>query len=371
MRKLLSEHKIIEVSAGTVRNHWDRLTGKNGKLREHGYGVEIPVVILRTDTGYTGWGIGVADRTIALLLEGSRVSDVFSPETGALHRAMLAADPALHDLAGNILGIPVSKMINPDSTMCAPCYDGAIYMNELTTHGDTGVETILQNCRDDYAIGFRDFKIKMGRSTWMGLEEGIRRDIDVVRAIRAEFPASRILVDANDSMTLATFLRFMDGVKDCDLYWIEEPFVENYDDCMALKEYLAKESPKTLLADGEFNYNLDFVLDLARRGALDVLLMDPESLGITGWRKTLETCKGTNVLCSPHTWGNTIKMNSNVHLAAAFPDVVPTVEGLHDEIDGVDTSAYRFADGILTVPDLPGFGMPLEYARPKPIYKPY
>lgn len=133
---MLKEHRIVEVRKGQVRNLWSRLIGKNGKIGEHGFGYSNDIVIIKTDTGFTGWGVGPADRTLQLFLEGSRVSDVFSPETGVLHRGFLAADIALHDLAGNIMGIPVSKMINPDSMMKTSCYDGAIYLNDLTEKGD-------------------------------------------------------------------------------------------------------------------------------------------------------------------------------------------------------------------------------------------
>lgn len=368
----LSEHKIKEVKHGIVRNTWPRLVGKNGRLAEHGYGYDTDVVILKTDTGYTGWGVGKPDPTLKLFLEGARLSDVFSPETGILHKGYRAADMALHDLAGNILGIPVSRMINPKSSMKAQCYDGAIYFNDLTEYGDRGVEAVLKDARDDALLGYTDYKIKIGRGkNWMEREAGLKRDVDIVRAIRKEFPKSRLLVDANDTMDLQTVISFMEQVKDCDIFWVEEPFHENYDDCIALKEYLRKESPRTLLADGEANYDFDLVIDLAKRGALDVLLMDPVGFGFTAWRRLIEECRGTGILCSPHSWGMKVKTHVIAHLCAAFPDVVPTVEGVPDHTEGVDDSGYVLEDGILTIPEKSGFGMPLEFARPVPIYRAY
>lgn len=368
----LADHKIVEVKAGQVRGLWPRLVGKNGKIPEHGYGYSNNIVMLKTDTGFTGWGYGMGDRTLKFFLEGSKLSDVFSPEIGALHKGFCGADIALHDLAGKILGMPVSKMINPNSTMQANCYDGAIYMNDLTEHGDMGVEAVLRDCRADLEMGYKDFKVKIGRGkNWMAYEEGLQRDVDVIRAIRKEFPDSRILVDANDAMDLKTVIAFMEKVKDCGIYWIEEGFAENYDDCKALKEYLAKNSPETLIADGEFEYDEEMVLDLAKKGVIDVLLMDPESYGITPWRKLIAECQGTKILCSPHGWGTRLKTNVIAHLAAAYPDVVPTIEGVPEKLEGVDESGYVLKNGILTVPELNGFGMDLEFARPVPIYRGY
>ena len=62
----LSEHKIVELKHGIMRNHWPRLIGKNGRWVEHGYGYNTSVVMLKTDTGYTGWGVGKPDTTLKL-----------------------------------------------------------------------------------------------------------------------------------------------------------------------------------------------------------------------------------------------------------------------------------------------------------------
>lgn len=372
MDKTLLDCRIVEIKAGVVRGTYPRLIGKNGKRDVHGYGSHTNAVILKTDTGHTGWGVGLADRTLKLWLEGSKVSDVFQPEIGVLSPALSAADVALHDLAGNILGIPVSKMINPDSTMKAECYDGAIYLSDLSEKGDLGVEAVLKDCRDDVKLGLKDFKVKIGRGkNWMEKDAGLKRDVDIIRGIRKEFPQAKILVDANDSMDVDTAIAFMEQVKDCDIYWFEEPFTETYEDCRRFKEYLKKESPQTYLADGEFSYDRNMVVDMAEQGLLDVLLMDPESYGFTEWRKLIKKCVGTPIKCSPHGWGTSMKSIICAHLAAAYPDVCPTIEWAPDVLDGVDVSGYEMKNGILTIPEKPGFGMELEWASPKEIYKPY
>lgn len=38
---------------------------------------------------------------------------------------------------------------------------------------------------------------------------------------------------------------------------------------------------------------------------------------------------------------------------------IPTVEGVPGETDGVDASGYRLEDGLLSLPTIPGFGLPL------------
>jgi len=43
----------------------------------------------------------------------------------------------------------------------------------------------------------------------------------------------------------------MDGVVDCDLFWVEEPFVEAEHDLVALRSFLDRAGLATLIADGE------------------------------------------------------------------------------------------------------------------------
>ena len=67
-------------------------------------------------------------------------------------------------------------------------------------------------------------------------------------------------------------------------------------------------------------------------------------------------------MASPHAWGNVVKTHYCAHLAAAYPHHIPCVEAVLGESEGVDYSDYRLQDGMLTIPDRPGFGMELYWA---------
>lgn len=54
----------------------------------------------------------------------------------------------------------------------------------------------------------------------------------------------------------------------------EEGFARDLEVVRAVREHLETTGSKVLVADGEFDPDLDQVLDLAREGLLDVLLMD-------------------------------------------------------------------------------------------------
>ncbi len=369
----LSDHVITKLIGWKVRTRHPRLHGKNAQIGEHSYGAEVHMLEIVTDKGARGFGIGNKSIFLCQVLIGKKVSDVFDPDRGILSLAYYEADLALHDLAGKILGKSVKKMISESAVDAVSCYDGGIYMNDISPdRAPGGIEAMIDICRYDKEVrGYKDFKIKIGRGyRWMEPEAGLQRDIDVVRAIKKNFPDSKILVDANDAYSLDTTIRFLEGVKDCDICWLEEPFWENEKDLKLLKEYLAKNSPNTLIADGEespdWAYPDSFMNELegyVDHGLVDVVLMDTHIFGFTAWRDYLKKMKSGEKkgLASPHNWGWQLKTIYCAHLAAAYPDLIPTIEGVGDTTEGIEYTGYTMKDGMLTVPDAPGFGMELTW----------
>lgn len=362
----LAYHRIAEIKTLRIRNRYSRLNGKNSFRGEHGYGEEFLVKVLRTDRGAKGWGYypGQADPHMDAVLKGKRVSELFAPDQGVTDVSALPYDFALHDLAGHILHLPVYEMLGGRGSGPVSCYDGAILMDDISPDEcPGGIEAILKECADDAMLGYRDYKIKIGRAPkWMNWEEGLRRDIEVTRKIREAYPKAKLMVDANSVYSLQTMMRFIDEVADCHLYWIEEPFIENYEDDRRLKAYLNEKSPGTMIADGEADPDVTQLLSMAEAGIIDVIQMDIAGYGFTSWRKLLPVLESKKIKISPHNWGLKIKTHYSAVMAAAYA-FVPSVEGVIDETEGVDFSSYVLKDGKLTVPAAPGFGMDLIWGK--------
>lgn len=358
----LAEHRIAEIRTRTFQSRYPRVIGKNSRLPGHGEGPRDQVREIVTDQGAVGWGLSWVKPEALPDLMGRPVAELIDPAVGVIAPEALPLDFALHDLAGVILGQPVYKMLGGAGPRELMCYDGAIYMDDVDPeNAPRGLPVVLANCAQDDELGYRAFKLKIGRGhRWMETEAGLRRDIEVTRAVRERYPDSPILVDGNDGFTCESLLRYLDAVADCRLFWIEEPFRENREELRRLREFLDARSPETLIADGESSPNIPFLLELARERLLDVLLMDIAGLGFTAWRKLMPTVVETGVRASPHTWGQPIKTNYAAQLAAGLGSVV-TIEGVPGETLGVDRSAYCLVEGIFRVPDTaPGFGMTLQ-----------
>ena len=360
--KSLAEHCIREIKTLRVSSRYTRTIGRNSRAKIHGDGPNTQVRAIVTDNGALGWGPSRAPEEEMSDLIGRPIAELFDPAVGVIADEAMPLDYALHDLAGVILDQPVYQMLGGKGKTAVPCYDGAIYMDDVTPEdAPRGVCVIVENCRNDYDMGFRDFKLKIGRGyQWMSPEEGLQRDMDVTRAVHDNFPDCRILVDANDAYTCDDMIRYMDAVAGCDIFWIEEPFRENRDELIKLKEFLARRSPGTLVVDGESRPDVDFLLELAKEKLLDALQMDISGLGFTPWRRIMPRLIEVGVPAAPHAWGDPLKVHYSAQLAAGLGNVL-TVEGIPSTTHGADMGLYRLEEGILHIPEkAPGFGMKLD-----------
>lgn len=355
----LHDHTVASVETIKITTRYPRTIGRNARLGSHGDGPTSDAAIIRTDTGRVGWGLIAGPAADPGTVVGRRVGELFDERTGVAdeHRWL---DFALHDLAGVILDRPVYDLLGAAGSTTVPCYDGGIYFADLDPDdAPRGIDAVLGHCADDTGLGFTDFKLKIGRGNrWMERDTGDERDIAVTRAVRSAYPEARILVDANDGYDLDGFLRYLDAVADCNLYWVEEPFLDDAADLAALRAHLDRVSPETLIADGESNPDVDKLLDIAADGAFDVMLMDVVSYGLTPWRRLMPTVAKTGAQASPHAWGLPLKTLYAAQLAAGLGNI-PIVEGVPGSTVDVDTGRYLIENGRVTVPDLPGFGIPV------------
>jgi D-galactarolactone cycloisomerase len=356
----LAKHHVRKIEAFEVTSRYPRLVSKNARRGTHGVGPTTRVSVVTTDRGGVGWGVSRIDDQEAERFVGKSLAELFDPALGVIAPEAAGLDLALHDLAGVILDKPVYEMLGGHGDIAVACYDGAIYMDDLLPEDEPrGVDAILKNCESDYHLGYRAFKLKIGRGyKWMDREEGLQRDIEVTRRVRDRFPGCGILADANDGYGCDDLLRYLDAVADCELFWIEEPFPENRRDLVRLREFLAKDGHKTLVADGESRPDVPFLLKLASEGLIDVLIMDILGLGFTAWRQLMPRVADAKAWAAPHTWGDRLKTHYAAELAAGLGNVL-TVEGVPAETADVDWRGYRLEAGSLRVPERPGFGMRL------------
>lgn len=364
----LREHRLDLVEFPVVSLKWPRHVGRNSRKGHHGHGPQkVTVVKLTTNQGAIGWGQiqGTPARAaeVGQGFIGKRISELISPVKGILDEELDLLDVALHDLAGVILGQPVWKMMNPwrEKPFLTNLYSGMIYFDDLDPEDSpAGIDKVLENCQWDIDYGYRQLKVKIGRGgRWMEKQAGLKRDIEVVRAIGDAFPDVDILVDGNDAFTLPEIIAFCEGIGDVPLFWIEEPFRETVADWTKLSKWLkANGRERTLCADGEARPDFKVLEDLATAGVLDVRLEDICSHEFTPWRRQMPGLIKAGVQISPHTWGSALKSVYVAHFVGAWGHS-PTIEGVTTKGGNVDFGENRIVEGQLVPSSQPGFGLQL------------
>lgn len=315
-----------------------------------------------------GWGESHVKPQVLEKLRGQvigrPVSEIFNPNIGTTLGEAQPLDIALHDLAGVILDQPVWKMLGAEKPHLYPVYSGMVYFDDLEPKDNpAGIAQVLKNCAYDRELGYRQLKVKIGRGNrWMSKEEGLKRDIEVVREIHKAFPDCELLVDGNDGFDVASTIAFLRGIEGIPLFWFEEPFVESVAAWTELHAWTSTNGRgKMLLADGEQHNDIPVLEELEAKGILNVRLLDIVGLGFTPWRALMPKLIKTRTVCSPHAWGSGLKTIYAAHLVAGLGNGC-TVEGVTCSHEHVDFGENVIRDGKMQVSSKPGFGLTLRGA---------
>ncbi len=359
--------RIAAIESGTLVGRRPRLAGYNARKKDdHGWESKIPLARVTTSDGISGFGFSRLTRQQAPLLLNVQLDELITFENGVTQRAFPLEYP-LWDLLGQHAGRPVYQILaeragkKEPGPLRVPCYDTTLLIDDLHLPTDEeGAALIASEARFGFERGHRAFKIKVGRGArHMPPLEGHRRDIAVIRAVRAAVgPDAAILIDANNGYTLNIAKHILSETADCNVYWLEEAFHEDDELYEDLHAWIEREALSVLIADGEGAAS-PHLLDYARRGIVDVIQYDIFSYGMTKWLETAPKLDAWNVRTAPHHYGAHLGNFVSGHLAAAVAGFA-FVEWDELSAPGLDSSAYKVDDGHVHIPEAPGFGLKLD-----------
>jgi L-rhamnonate dehydratase len=235
--------KVVRVTATAIstRDTFD-YGGVNKPSRGGATYVEV-----ETAGGIVGHGIttlidsgGVADLTnhiAARAVIGENALDnaaiwtklywILSPrgQTGFSGHVMSAIDIALWDIRGKALGAPIATLLGAARPK-VPVYVtfGPAFLNR---------EELVAVAKDMVGRGYKGLKMVVGNNALQHrdsrpLEDVVREDIVRVRAVREAIgPGPQLFVDGNCSFDLPSAERLVQGIKDYDIQFFEEPITQN------------------------------------------------------------------------------------------------------------------------------------------------
>jgi L-alanine-DL-glutamate epimerase-like enolase superfamily enzyme len=298
-----------------------------------------------------------------LEVSGGRVTDVTPSAQRSFGRNGWMSILAF-DLLGQEMGVSCVDLLGGGKRDRVDAYDTTLYFQDLI-QPDKGAAQVAREARDGYDAGYRQMKIKVGRGgRWMLPEDGMRRDAEVVLAVRESVgPESKIMVDANFGYDghLDLLEEFVRQTLPANVFWFEEMVTADVGDYRAFRDIQSRAGSDALLVCGEVDRDpvSEVFRDLITEGLIDGYQPDIVAHGFSGWQEIESFLASTAVRSIPHNFGNG---NFGTRADLMFGSASETFLTVEDERHLPNVYAddgFVFGDGSYTIPSDPGPGLGL------------
>jgi L-alanine-DL-glutamate epimerase-like enolase superfamily enzyme len=267
--------------------------------------------------------------------------------------AISAADCALWDLRGKLLGQPVCRLLGGPTRPYVSCY-----ASMLGHSLDPGL--VRERAQQAVARGYAAQKWFFRYGPAHGME-GLQRNVALVRTVReAVGPDVDIMFDCSMAWDAIYTSRVLERIAEFRPYWLEEPFPpDRLDDFASIRR-----STRIPIATGEHEYTRWGFQQLLDGAAADILQPDPEWCG--GITETVKICTLASAhrrLVFPH--GHSTLAALNV-IASQPPATCPMLEFLCNYQRLAQHFHRRCVEpegGALPAPDTPGLGIEIDDAK--------
>jgi len=367
--------RITQITVANTEGRFHKFVAMNSYDKApKGHTYVNTVIRVKTDQGVEGAGVmgySLPDKPFLTALKsliGANPLELYRMDGGKItgrqseYAAALKAyrflDGPLFDLVGKLTGKPAWQLIGEPVRDRIEVYDGTLYFSDIWFR-DRGVRAVVEEAEEAQRKGYRAIKLKLGRGfKWMDKDSGLRRDIEVARAVRkAVGPGMRIMADPNNGYAgdRERAWRLMAETAESNLYWMEEIFPERVEEYGWLKDKMKEAGSQTLIADGEnFDQPDEFNPYLKPRRLIDVLQSDIRRCGFIDNLLVARNAEPVGGVLIPHNWGSQTGVLMALHMAKVVKNI-PLAEDDRSTCDvfAID-DGYEFRDGVYRVPARPG-----------------
>jgi glucarate dehydratase len=269
--------------------------------------------------------------------------------------AIAALEVACWDLMGKAAGQPVCRLLGGRLRDEIP-FAAYLYYRNPDRGGlgriDTAEDVLARAEELVGAHGFSTIKYKGGVKT-------PEEEIEILRALRARFPATKLRYDPQAIYSAATAIRIGKAIEPLDLEYYEDPCWGN----VAMAR--VRERVAIPMATNICVIDLDSAAEGITLGSVDVILGDIfEWGGLTAMTKLRGACEMFQVNLNFHSAGELgIATAAYLHLAASTAALPHALDTHATELAGevVEDGVIALTDrGTMRVPDGPGLGVSLD-----------
>ena len=305
------------------------------------------------------------DQYITPMLKGANVFDVDFLTNNQGHcataeGAWAGVNNALWDILGKARGEPVYKLLSSDAD---PANTVKIYASGGVCHAwyDRGEEELIEEALRYRDAGYDTFKFRPG-TNWQYSGLTLDQYIAILGRLRQAVGPDFKLAIEKYPWDFATILDVVcPALEELQFYWYEEPVAATGP--AALEEHLAinEAMPSVMVSGGESFWNRYQVEPFVAARAMNIIQTDANVTGLTeGWYIGKTVHRHGQHYC-PHNWVGGLTTIANIHLVAGVEcghmcELNQTYNPLKWEIF---KEPYPIENGILTIPDRPGFGVEL------------
>jgi L-alanine-DL-glutamate epimerase-like enolase superfamily enzyme len=323
----------------------------------------ILAVLVETDTGPVGEGLAFTlnGRRMSTLVEGveslaplvvgrdphlsgafvaSALKDtLFFGHKSPLIMSMAAIETALWDIKAKAAGLPMHKLLGAVREAVPVYWSGGLWLT-------MSIDELQREAADRVESGYRAMKLRISRGN-------DRVTAERVAAVREAIgPDIGLMVDANQTLDVASAIRLSHRLAEYDLTWFEEPIP--YSDHKG-EAAIAAASPVPI-ASGESEYLARGMAEMAEMGCCQTLMPDLQRMGgIAEFIKGAHMAEAHGVAISSHLFS---EMSLPILAAldnATFLEVMPWFEPAYQD-------RIRIENGLAHVSSQPGHGCRLDLA---------
>jgi L-alanine-DL-glutamate epimerase-like enolase superfamily enzyme len=348
--------KITGYRLLTTHHDWRRPIGDVNGFIESGV-TAVPLLILDTDEGVTGIGVGSHQdvdklfpalegqdpRAVASLYDRMLARVFKAGHSGATFGGIGALDSALWDIKAKLSGEPLWRLLGGADRFVqgyASPLDIALSDEELAAFYEGAVDR-----------GFTSGKLKGGRD----LRTDLRRLRIVENALRANTASPGLMLDANESWNLKQAVRYVSRMEEeIDLAWVEEP-LRRWD---ADGHARLSGSVHAAVATGENLTGLEQFRPLFDARGIDIA-QTASVWGVTHFLRVAAAAHSRDIPVSPIG----LSLNPSVAGAAtAVPNHLTAEVQDFGEPFGM-TIDQEFVDGGIILGDRPGNGIEINESK--------